>query len=288
MLSYIFPFLWIVFDVAICLRTGYMTAPFTIVEICIWGAIGAILGFAAIGVAWSERDHAHQTELNHQRNLADLQQHAHQTELNLQRNLADLQQEVASAKAFSEGAYVVVGRRLDSIDTQAKATGDKAISAEVSQLKAELNPVKTLAGDIHAISAPIVNGKPLIQILLSIRNIGPPTAIGAWGCSFRTSAGLSAYVPTGGFVTTSAAAESGESGGSPENTNNLVLDDSVIPERGQKTGILAFFLPNKEEAQAVLEGGITVLFQDVAGRGYSIESAPPKYTYVESNKGNTI
>ena len=67
-----------------------------------------------------------------------------------------------------------------------------------------------------------------------------------------------------------------------------MLDDSVIPERGRKTGILAFFLPNKEEAQAVLKGGITVLFQDVEGRGYSIESAPPKYTYVESNKGNTI
>lgn len=55
MLSIIVPALWIAFDVAICLRTGYMTAPFPRWEWWTWLISGGLLGLLSIIAGWRDR-----------------------------------------------------------------------------------------------------------------------------------------------------------------------------------------------------------------------------------------
>jgi hypothetical protein len=54
-LSILVPAFWILFDVLICLRTGYMTAPFSHSEFLGWLCLGIGLAVAAIVVGICER-----------------------------------------------------------------------------------------------------------------------------------------------------------------------------------------------------------------------------------------
>ena len=49
------PALWIVFDVLICLRTGYMTQPFPRWEWWTWLICGILLALFAVGAEWLNR-----------------------------------------------------------------------------------------------------------------------------------------------------------------------------------------------------------------------------------------
>jgi hypothetical protein len=56
---------WILFDVAICVRTGYMSEPFPAWELCGWLAAGLALAVGAFVAEFSER-RAHAKELGEQ------------------------------------------------------------------------------------------------------------------------------------------------------------------------------------------------------------------------------
>jgi hypothetical protein len=58
MLSVIVPALWIMFDVAICLRTGYMTAPLPHWEWWCWLIGGILLAGLAVVAGWWDREQA--------------------------------------------------------------------------------------------------------------------------------------------------------------------------------------------------------------------------------------
>lgn len=55
MVNLIVPALWILFDVFICLRTGYMTAPFSRAEWLAWLLSGIMLAAAAVLAGWWDR-----------------------------------------------------------------------------------------------------------------------------------------------------------------------------------------------------------------------------------------
>jgi membrane protein implicated in regulation of membrane protease activity len=55
MLNLIIPALWILFDVLICLRTGYMTAPFPRLEWWAWFLSSIALAVMAVVAGWWDR-----------------------------------------------------------------------------------------------------------------------------------------------------------------------------------------------------------------------------------------
>jgi len=64
--------------------------------------------------------------------------------------------------------------------------------------------------------------------------------------------------------------------GRGESSNNFFLDETVIPERGKRSGFLAFYMSDKD-IEAVLDpkaGELDIHFQDVEGHAYIIEFPP--------------
>lgn len=58
MLAILVPALWIIFDVLICVRTGYMTAPFSRWEWWAWLVSGIVLALLAVIAGWWDRKQA--------------------------------------------------------------------------------------------------------------------------------------------------------------------------------------------------------------------------------------
>jgi len=58
MLAILVPALWILFDVLICVRTGYMTAPFPRWESWVWLLVGVVLALLAVVAGWWDRKQA--------------------------------------------------------------------------------------------------------------------------------------------------------------------------------------------------------------------------------------
>jgi hypothetical protein len=238
-----------------------MTAPFPWWEACIWGAVGGGLGVIALIAGWQEREKAHQTAIDHERSTAALRL------------------EVASAKSFSEGAFTVVGRRLDSIAVQAQVAGNSEIRSEVSQLKAELDFEPKLFCEIKVVTT-LVADDPAnwsdVFFDILIRNTGKPTAIADWGANYRTPEGKPVYVPDFAF-----SREPNSKIG-----NNLLLDDRVIPEGGFRSGYVMLRLPN-DEARKVSNkrkgDGIAINFGDVDGKHY-VMTWPPLHYLLESGE----
>jgi hypothetical protein len=58
MLTIVVPALWILFDVLICIRTGYMTSPFPTWEWWAWLLSGIVLALLAVAGGWWDRRQA--------------------------------------------------------------------------------------------------------------------------------------------------------------------------------------------------------------------------------------
>jgi hypothetical protein len=89
------PALWILFDVAICLRTGYMTAPFPRWEWWLWLCGGIVLAVLALLI---ER---------HDRKASD-------------RQIGDLKNQVTTANAYQSGKLDLIGAAIAQIAITAK------------------------------------------------------------------------------------------------------------------------------------------------------------------------
>lgn len=116
-------FFWIAFDVAICLRTGYMSGPFSRAEW--WGWLfggGALALFALIAEHFGHK--------------AD------------RKEAADLREKLTKQEGFVEGAFVRMDHRLEAlgrVSDRVAAQDDKSggrLREELSQLKIELDSIK--------------------------------------------------------------------------------------------------------------------------------------------------
>jgi hypothetical protein len=242
-LAILVPALWIIFDVAICLRTGYMNYPFSGLEWW-WLLAGLTLAGLALIAQWRERSASDKA-------------------------MRDVNGKLEKAQAFHEGAYSVLGRRLDIIETQAKASGNTAISSEVLQLKAELNPVKGMSAEITSLTAKRdlnIVGPPasIVYVGLTVLNRGPATAIREYLCSYRRAGGKQIVIRSPAFLRVDT--EEGRGKG-----RNLATDEEVIPHNGKRSGYLAF-VASEEDTRQIMnlddEGEVTVSFSDVLGNGY--------------------
>ncbi|MGH8011565.1 MAG: hypothetical protein ACREQ4_03560, partial [Candidatus Binataceae bacterium] len=72
MLNILVPALWILFDISICLRTGYMTAPFSRAEWWCWLVAGLLLAaLAVIAGWWDRRKTSQETDRRHKEHSRD-------------------------------------------------------------------------------------------------------------------------------------------------------------------------------------------------------------------------
>jgi hypothetical protein len=101
-------FLWIAFDVAICLRTGYMTAPFPRGEWWAWLLGGGALALFALGAEYLDRksDRA---------------------------EAADLRDRLIRQEGFTAGAFTALGKKLDDMAVQAPQ-----LREEVAEIQSNL------------------------------------------------------------------------------------------------------------------------------------------------------
>lgn len=117
MLTVILPILWIAFDVAISIRTAFMSAPMSRPEISAWFVVGLVLGLVALGAAWNEREDKHQQEIKYERDRSDLRG------------------QIERSTGFNEGSSERINRKLDKI---ANTSPDVEVKTEITQLKADL------------------------------------------------------------------------------------------------------------------------------------------------------
>jgi hypothetical protein len=180
------------------------------------------------------------------------------------------QRAATEQKAAADAALLAVQEK--------ELRGNAVISDEVTQLTAELNPTKTLVGNIPEVMVVRANEKrPLMRILLSIRNTGLPTSVGDWYCNFKNSDGYTVVISLSSLDTSSVAVDSER-----PHIKNWVLDESVIPERGRRSGFLAFYVLNEEDVNAItFKSGLTVSFTDADGLAYSIQAGPAVERYYE-------
>jgi hypothetical protein len=116
MLTVVLPILWITFDVAICLRTAFMSKPMSWMEIVVWGCVGLALGLIALSAGWYEREQAHGKEIKYERDRAELQA------------------QIQHFSGYNQGAFDRMGRKLDAI----AAASSPQIKEEVDAVRSEL------------------------------------------------------------------------------------------------------------------------------------------------------
>jgi hypothetical protein len=113
---------WILFDVAICLRTGFMTAPFSWLEWGLWAFVGTALAIFAVIVG-------HQDSKKHDAEIAGLN-----------KKLTEQGERQIEQKGISLGVATAIGRGLDEI---ASKLTDPQSKAEISELRQEVEKVQS-------------------------------------------------------------------------------------------------------------------------------------------------
>jgi hypothetical protein len=134
MLTVIVPVLWIAFDVAICVRTAFMSAPMSWPEISGWFVVGLLLGLTALAAGWHEREEKHKDEVKYERDRGELCA------------------QIERSAGFNQGSFERVNVKLDKISN---ASPDFEVKKEITQLKADLTRMqpRTLSQDqIEAMS----------------------------------------------------------------------------------------------------------------------------------------
>jgi hypothetical protein len=111
-------FLWIGFDVLICLRTGYMTAPFPQSEWWAWLLSGgALAGFAFAAQYFESKAH--------------------------DREMARLRDQMTEQKGIQQGGLsalgLLSGKIIERLDDRADKLGDPELRRELAELKQELD-----------------------------------------------------------------------------------------------------------------------------------------------------
>ncbi len=112
---------WILFDVAICLRTGFMTAPFSWHEWAVWASAGATLAVLSVMVGYRDSK-KHDAEI-----------------AGLNKKLTEQGERQIEQKGISLGVATAIGRSLDEI---ASKITDPQSKAEISHLRQEIGKVR--------------------------------------------------------------------------------------------------------------------------------------------------
>jgi hypothetical protein len=168
MLSILASLGWIAFDVAICLRTAFMTKPMTWLEINIWGVVGLALGVAALGAAWHERETRHTDELKYERDRSDLRA------------------QIERSSGYNEGAFVRIGNTLDQI----AARSTPQVRGEVIRLKEEIQPrveLEFVNAEPCVVTSPTNIGRDQIFVRMMVKHVsGAPRCAGHLLGLYRT------------------------------------------------------------------------------------------------------
>jgi len=126
MLRVILPVLWIAFDVAICIRTAFMTQPMEWEEILAWGTVGLILGLTALAAGWWEREEKHKEEVKYERDRGELRS------------------QIERSSGFNEGAF----KTLESTIQRIESATPESSGAVVSKLQEELQKYRSRMAEI--------------------------------------------------------------------------------------------------------------------------------------------
>jgi hypothetical protein len=108
---------WIAFDVLICLRTGYMTAPFSWHEWVAWAGVGGSVAILALIAG-------HRDAKKHEREITDLNN-----------RLSEQKDQLNEQKGISLGMASTLGRGLAHIESK---VSDPISKAEISALREEI------------------------------------------------------------------------------------------------------------------------------------------------------
>jgi hypothetical protein len=172
--------------------------------------------------------------------------------------IGELREELVRANSNTAGRLemlmVLQAETHRKIDSQ---PGAPALEAFVG----DLNTIAMRRGDSPNVS--------VIHLGLSIRNLGRPSAVHDWNVGYRTPEG-EGMVLTSNVLMRTEFDETGKKG------RNLAFDEEVYPERGIRSGFLAFTLSNTEAKDFIdaRTSEIDIRFKDVAGKDYAIHWPP--------------
>ncbi len=209
--------LWIAFDVAICLRTGYMSSPFSPQEW--WGwlvAGGALAVFALIAEHFdrkADRENADalQTQLTKQEGFIEgaFTRMDHRLENIARNNHSDdkSQQDLIKLKTEIEGELKIIKAGMGASYWDVPPIRNIGIQGPAGTMDAGMDLTsshkerfKSQIGDMT-----LIDGRLFVQVQIS--NIGPPTSILRWQGGYRGKDGWGVAFTENFFIDGEAPAD---------------------------------------------------------------------------------